>query len=193
MLFLFLSYNLDKRNIYTFFPQLLYIILKPLEALQFITISLFISTLLSIIKNKNNISSFLIIYFISILRLYMKSQIISFIFIIFLICLGFLFIKKQELSIWIIPQIVLSFILIKLIDNPYILGILFSIYKINSSYEQEIGINIFLLLFLIFYSKYSINQLIINNDLLFNKWNLYLLLIIFGISILNQRIIKKNN
>lgn len=193
MLFLFLSYNLDKRNIYTFFPQLLYIILKPLEALQFITISLFISTLLSIIKNKNNISSFLIIYFISILRLYMKSQIINFIFIIFLICLGVFFIKKQELSIWIIPQIVLSFILIKLIDNPYILGILFSIYKINSSYEQEIGINIFLLLFLIFYSKYSINQLIINNDLLFNKWNLYLLLIIFGISILNQRIIKKNN
>lgn len=52
MFFLALSRYLDEKDIYTFFPQFLYILLEPLQALTFINVSLITITFIYLFKVK---------------------------------------------------------------------------------------------------------------------------------------------
>lgn len=189
MFFLALSRYLDEKDIYTFFPQFLYILLEPLQALTFINVSLITITfiyLFKVKKEKTNYKTLIIVYFLCILNTYIKSKIPGYIFALALALIGSFLVKKHRLSFLIIPQLILAYIIIRITNNPYIIGILFSIFKFKSNYEHEVGINIWLLLFTLFYCKYELNLLVNLLDNKINKFNIYLLVIIIGFSYFNR-------
>lgn len=189
MFFLALSRYLDEKDIYTFFPQFLYILLEPLQALTFINVSLITITfiyLFKVKKEKTNYKTLIIVYFLCILNTYIKSKIPGYIFALALALISSFLVKKHRLSFLIIPQLILAYIIIRITNNPYIIGILFSIFKFNSNYEHEVGINIWLLLFTLFYCKYELNLLVNLLDNKINKFNIYLLVIIIGFSYFNR-------
>jgi len=83
-------------------------------------------------------------------------------------------------------QLLCAYVLIRLIDNPLILGILFSIYKLKSNLFYEVGINALLLVVSIFLG----NSLLGTSDIMISKFNMYLLIFIIGISLI-ENILKK--